>query len=311
MVSFKQILCPVDFSAFSRHAFDRAIGVAHCYDASIAVLHVLPFPATVPAVPFGPEGPGPFGFEVVDRQRVLHEFPRFLALEQSVGVPVTYHAIEAPSVHKEILHQVDRLSADLIVLGTHGRSGFEHLLLGSVTEKVLRTSPVPVLTVPPHAPDVVPVGRGPFRRILYATDFSPGSENALRHAASLAQHGAAQLTLLHAVEPLPVGYDPIVVMPFDVTAYTTSLQEATEARLRTFVPDAIRLACDTDDVVVSGKPYVEILRIAAERQVDLIVLGVHGRSALDRLVFGSTTEHVVRRATCPVLTVRGDEQAEG
>jgi nucleotide-binding universal stress UspA family protein len=179
-----------------------------------------------------------------------------------------------------------------------------------VTEKVLRTSPVPVLTVPAQAPDVVPIGRGPFRRILYATDFSPGSEHALRHAASLAQHGAAQLTLLHAVEPLAVGYDPIVVMPFDVTAYNTSLEEAAEARLRTFVPDSIRLGCDTDDVVVSGKPYVEILRSAAERQVDLIVLGVHGRSALDRLVFGSTTEHVVRRATCPVLTVRADEQAE-
>ena len=237
MVRFKQILCPIDFSAFSRHAFDRAVGVARSYDASIAVLHVLPIPAAVPAIPFGPEGPGPFGFEVVDRQRVLHELPQFLGMDRSIGVPVTYHAIEAPSAHKEILQQVGRLSADLVVLGTHGRSGFEHVLLGSVTEKVLRTSPVPVLTVPPHAPDVIPIGRGPFRRILYATDFSPGSEDALRHAASLAQHAAAQLTLLHAVEPLPVGYDPIVVMPFDVTAYNMSLEEATKAHLRTFVPD--------------------------------------------------------------------------
>jgi len=311
MVRFQQILCPIDFSAFSRHAFDRAVGVARCYDATIAVLHVLPIASAVPAVPFGPEGPGPFGFEVVDRHRVLSEFPRFLALEQSIGVPVTYHAIEASSVQKEILLQVDRLSADLVVMGTHGRSGFERLLLGSVTEKVLRTSPVPVLTVPSHAPDVVPAGRGPFRRILYATDFSQGSDLALRHAASLAEHAAAQLTLMHAVEYLPVGYDPIVVMPFDVTAYNTALEEAAKARLRTFVPDAIRLGCDTDDVVVSGKPYVEILRIAAERQVDLIVLGVHGRSALDKVVFGSTTEHILRRATCPVLTVRADEQAEG
>ena len=307
MVRFHQILCPIDFSTFSRHAFDRAVGVARCYDASIAVLHVLPMPAAVPAIPFGPEGPGPFGFEVVDKHRVLHEFPRFLALEQSLGVPVTYHAVEAPSVHKEILLQVERLAADLVVMGTHGRSGFERLLLGSVTERLLRMSPVPVLTVPSHAPDVVPAGRDPFKRILYATDFSPGSERALRHAASLAEHGAAQLTLLHAVEPLPIGYDPIVAMPFDATAYNTALEEAAKARLRTFVPDAIRLGCDTDDVVVSGKPYVEILRIAAERQIDLIVLGVHGRSALDKVVFGSTTEHILRRATCPVLTVRADE----
>jgi nucleotide-binding universal stress UspA family protein len=309
MLRFKQILCPIDFSAFSRNAFDCAVGVARCYDASLAVLHVLPMPAAVHPVPFGPEG-GPFGVEV-DRRRVLSEFPRFLGLEQSIGVPVTYHAIEAHSVQKEILLQVSKLAADVVVMGTHGRSGFERLLLGSVTEKVLRTSPVPVLTVPSHAPDVVPIGRGPFRRILYATDFSPGSEHALRHAASLAEHAAAQLTLLHAVELVPVGYDPIVVMPFDVTAYNTSLEEAAKTRLRTFVPDAIRLGCDTDDVVTSGKPYVEILRIAAERHVDLIVLGVHGRSALDRLVFGSTTEHVVRRAACPVLTVRGDEQAHG
>jgi nucleotide-binding universal stress UspA family protein len=301
MVRFKQILCPVDFSAFSRHAFDRAVGVARCYDATLAVLHVLPITSAVPAIPLGPEGPG---LEIIDKDRVLSEFPRFLATEQSTGVPVTYHVIEAPSVQKEILLQAERLSADLVVMGTHGRSGFEHVVLGSVTEKVLRTSPVPVLTVPSHAPDVVPAGRDPFRRILYATDFSPGSEHALRYAASLAQHAAAQLTILHAVEHLPVGYDPIAVAPLDFTAYNASIEEAASAKLRPFVPDSIRLGCDTDDVVTSGRPYVEILRIASERRVDLIVLGIHGRSALDRLVFGSTTEHIIRRATCPVLTVR-------
>jgi nucleotide-binding universal stress UspA family protein len=305
MVRFKQILCPIDFSEYSRHAFDRAVGVARCYDATVTVLHVLPVPSVVPAVPYGPEGPGPLGLEVVDRGRVLSEIPRFLGLTESIGIPVKYRAIEAPSVQKEILVQTERLSADLLVMGTHGRSGFERLILGSVTEKVLRTSRVPVLTVPSHVPDVVPAGRDPFRRILYATDFSQGSEAALRHAASLAEHGAAQLTLLHAVEPLAVGYDPIVVMPFDVGAYNTSLEAVARKQLREFVPEFVRLGCDTEDVVVSGKPYAEILRIATERQIDLIVLGVHGRNALDRLVFGSTTEQVVRRAACPVLTVRG------
>jgi len=310
MVRFKQILCPIDFSEFSRHAFDRAVSIARCYDAGIAVLHVLPLPTAVHAVPFGPEGPGPFGVEV-DRHRVMTEFPKFLSLEQPVGVPVTYHVTEARSAQKEILREAAKLSADLVVMGTHGRSGFERVLLGSVTEKVLRTSPVPVLTVPSHAPDVVPAGRDPFKRILYATDFSPGSEHALRYAASLAEHAAAQLTLLHVVELLPAGYDPIPVMAFDVAAYNSALEDAAKGRLRTFVPDAFRLGCDTDDVVASGRPYVEILRTAEERQIDLIVLGIHGRSALDKLVFGSTTEHVVRRATCPVLTVREDDAAVG
>jgi nucleotide-binding universal stress UspA family protein len=310
MVRFTQILCPIDFSEFSRHAFDRAVGIARCYDAGIAVLHVLPVHAPVHAVPFGPEGPGPFGVEVVDRHRVLAELPTFLSLEHSIGVPVTYHVTEAKSAQKEILREAEKLSADLVVMGTHGRSGFERVLLGSVTEKVLRTSPVPVLTVPSHAPDVVPTGRDPFKRILYATDFSPGSEHALRYAASLAEHAAAQLILLHVVELLPAGYDPIPVMAFDVTSYNSALEEAAKGRLRTFVPDAFRLGCDTDDVVTNGRPYVEILRIAAEREVDLIVLGIHGRSAIDKLVFGSTTEHVVRRATCPVLTVRENEAAQ-
>lgn len=308
MAHIQHILCPVDFSEFSRHAFDRAVGVARGYDAGIHVLHVLPMPTAVPAIPYGPEGPGPFQLDV-DRPRVFAELPRFLAAEDPIGVPLAYHVTEAPSAHREILAQARRLAADLIVMGTHGRSGFERLLLGSVTEKVLRTSNVPVLTVPSAAPDVVPVGRGPFQRILYATDFSSGSESALRYAASLAEHGAAQLILLHVVEPLPAGYDPAVGFTFDVGTFEASLVESGRTKLREWVPDPLRLGCDTDDVVTRGKAYVEILRVAAERQADLIVLGVHGRNALDRLVFGSTTEHVVRRATCPVLTVRQPDAA--
>jgi nucleotide-binding universal stress UspA family protein len=306
MVRIEQVLCPVDFSEFSRHAFDRAVSVARCYGARVTVLHVLPVPGAVPAVPYGPEGPGPFGLEVVDRHRVLAEFPRFLATDASIGVPVAYEVTEAPAAHKEILRQADRLSADLVVVGTHGRSGFEHLLLGSVAEKILRTSRVPVMTVPGRVPDALPA-RDPFRRILYATDFSDGSEHALRYAASLAQHAAGRMTLVHVVEPLPVGHDPIAGTSFDVGAYHDALVRDAQAQLRGSVPESVRLGCDTEDVVAIGKPHVEILRIALEQQVDLIVLGVHGRTAIDRLVFGSTAEHLVRRSTVPVLTVREPE----
>jgi nucleotide-binding universal stress UspA family protein len=304
MIRIKRILCPIDFSDFSRHAFDRAVAVARCYDAAISVLHVLPVPSVVPAVPYGPEGPGPFGFQTIDRARVLAELPAFLAIEAGIGTPIDYHAVEAPSVHKEILLQAQRLAADLVVVGTHGRSGFDRLILGSVAEKVLRTSEVPVLTVPPHVTDVAPMWREPFRRIVLATDFSVGSEAALRCAASLAQHAAARLTLVHVVEPIPVRRQPMVGTSFDVSGYVAQLEKEAIETLRESVPAWVRLGCETDDVVVKGKAYVEILRVAAERQADLIVLAVHGRNALDRMVFGSTTEHIVRRATCPVLTVR-------
>jgi nucleotide-binding universal stress UspA family protein len=87
MVQIKKILCPIDFSEFSRHAFDRAVSVARCYGAAISVLHVLAVPSTVPAIRFGPERPGIFGLHG-DNDEVLAEIPRFLALEHRIGAPI-------------------------------------------------------------------------------------------------------------------------------------------------------------------------------------------------------------------------------
>ena len=304
MAHIQHILCPVDFSEFSRHAFDRAVAVARSYRADVTVLHVLPVPSAVPAFPYGPEGPGPFGFEAVDRDRTLAELSRFLAVEQPIGVPLHYVTAESPSVQKEVLLQTSRLSADLVVMGTHGRSGFNRVLLGSVAEKTLRTSAVPVLVVPPRLPDVAPLGRDPFRRIVCAVDFSEDSARALRYAASLTQHACGRLTLLHSVEPVPVAYDPLGGVGFDIAGYEQALEVSARTQLQKLL-QPVAPAGDTECIATTGKAYREILRVANERQADLIVLGVHGRNAFDRLVFGSTTEHIVRRATCPVLTVPG------
>ena len=124
MVHIKHILCPVDFSDYSRHAFDRAVGIARSYGAGLTVLHVLPVPSAAPALLYGPEGPGPFGFEAVERDRALAELPRFLAAEPSIGIPLQYVAAESPSVQKEILLLTAKQAVDLVVIGTHGRSGF-------------------------------------------------------------------------------------------------------------------------------------------------------------------------------------------
>lgn len=301
MVRIKQILCPIDFSEFSRHAYDRAVTVARIHDATVTVLHVFPLPTPVPAIPFGPEGPGPFVLHELDRDAVTAQMKKFLGLEGgTAGARTAFEVVEAPTTHREILTQAERLSADLIVMGTHGRSGFQRLLLGSVTEKVLRTSPVPVLTVPVLAPGA---GQGAYTRILCATDFSDCSIAALRYAASLAMEGTVRLTVLHVVELIPIGYEPMTVVPTDDAAHRDELVKAARGRLRRLLPETVREACTVDELVTTGKPYVEILGTAADRQADLIVLGIHGRNALDRFLFGSTTEHIVRRATCPVLTV--------
>jgi nucleotide-binding universal stress UspA family protein len=207
----------------------------------------------------------------------------------------------------EILAKSTAMSSDLLVLGTHGLSGFDRLLLGSVTEKVLRKSACPVLSVPSHAPDMVPVAPALFRRILCAVDFSKCSLYALRYALSLAQEANASLIVLNVLE-LPVGpsSDPQApaALPHGLLEYVVAVESNRRNELVALVPDESRAYCNVETRLVEGKPYQEILRVADEELIDLIVMGVRGRGAADLLLFGSTVQHVVRQAPCPVLTLR-------
>lgn len=206
-----------------------------------------------------------------------------------------------------ILDRSQAVHSDLIVMGTHGAGGFEHLLLGSVAEKVLRRARCPVLTVPPHTQSTSAL---PFRRLLCAVDFSDSSLRGLELAGSFAKESKAALTLLHVVEwpwhepPPPVLED----LPSDQAAalaeFRRYVEESAIERLRALTPEAGEDGWVRESRVVHGKPYIEILQVAAEVRADLIVMGVHGRNAADVMLFGSTTNQIVRRATCPVLTLR-------
>jgi nucleotide-binding universal stress UspA family protein len=309
MVRIEKILCPIDFSDFSRHAFVRALAIARSHRAALTALHVVPIQVATPVLPYiEPQTLGPFEMAATDRERIVRELRAFLAVDAASGVAVTFEATEAPDVHEEILVHADRLPADLIVLGTHGRSGFERLMLGSVTERVLRKASRPVLTVPAGSPEAGGNGGGAFDRILCAVDFSDCSMAALGYAASLAEESRARLVAVHVIELAPPAYDPLVGPPIDLPGYRQACETAGRERLRNVIPMAIRnstgIAAGIEELVVCGKPHREILRIADERRSDLIVLGVQGRNVVDRLLFGSTVEPIVRRAHCPVLTVR-------
>ena len=191
-------------------------------------------------------------------------------------------------------------------MGTHGAGGFEHLVLGSVTEKVLRKASCPVLTVPPHAQTTSTL---PFRRLICGVDFSDSSVAALDLACSLAEESDASLTVVHVIEwpwaepPAPVFQELPPEQAAPLAEYRRYRETSATNRLKGLVPDSLRDR-RADTQIVHGKSYVEILRLAAERGADLIVMGVHGRHAADLMLFGSTTNQVVRRATCPVLTWR-------
>jgi nucleotide-binding universal stress UspA family protein len=304
MIEIKRILCPIDFSDFSRRALDHAVAIAKWYEATITLFHVCsvgpvaayaPGSGVLPSAALTPE----------DRDALLTAMKRFAQGETATDVPLELEIAEG-STAAAILVKADAMPADLLVMGTHGRSGFEHLFLGSVTEKVLRKAACPVLTVPRSAPDIAASTPVLFKRIVCAVDFSECSMHALTYAMSLSQETDAHLTVINVIELPPdvsrEGHETVLGPSFQ--EYMVQAEEDRRARLKDAVPESVRAYCTVDTVLATGKPYREILGVAEERRADLLVVGIHGRGPIDRLLFGSTTQHLVRQASCPVLTLR-------
>jgi nucleotide-binding universal stress UspA family protein len=144
--------------------------------------------------------------------------------------------------------------------------------------------------------------------ILVPTDFSESARHALTYGMSFAREYGAHLVLLHVVENLTVGYASDL-FPVPMAEVFQEISGYAKAELAKLGAEARAKEIDAEEQVVQGKPSAEIIRFAAERGVDMIVLGTHGKGMLDQALFGSTTERVVRRAPCPVLTVRLAEHA--
>lgn len=305
MVEFQRILCPVDLSDLSVRPLAYAGAVAKWYDAALSVLHIVPTfdPVEVQASAIG--APVHFAYPV-PREQVLDELARAV---EAAGIPpldVTYLA-EAGDASATIVDRSVEMAADLLVMGTHGRSGFNRWVLGSVTEKVLRKAPCPVLTVPPHAPAVAPTGVA-FRHILCPMDFSPSATLAFGFALDLAQQAHASVSMLQVIESL-AEEEPLSLLPFNVAEYRQLLTKDAHDRMDALIASEPHASGTINNMVVVGRAYREILRVAADITVDLIVMGVQGRGGPGLALFGSTTQQVVRAAHCPVLTVRGQTLA--
>jgi nucleotide-binding universal stress UspA family protein len=298
MTEIRQILCPIDFSETSRHALDHAVILAKWYQSHLTALHVVHAPLFPPPPMLLSAYADVSTAAVPDRQVLREGLLRWLEPAGRAGVK-TLALVEDGNVAAAILDQAARRAADLIVMGTHGLSGFERFMLGSVTERVLRKASGPVLTVPPAAETAAQL---PYRRILCPVDFSDPSLAAFRLATSLAQEADARLTLLHVIDFSPD--EERIVERFDVPEFQRVVTENARVRLEALLTADLREWCSPTNHIAYGKPYRRILEIAAEEGTDLIVIGVHGRNALDLALFGSTTNQVVRRAPCPVLTRR-------
>ena len=293
------VLCPIDFSENSTHALEQAAAVAGWYKARFVALHVYSPLVPIPSLPVG-HIPEP------ELRRVRDEADVFVRSALPAGTAVEL-LVDVGQPAPSILARAADLPAGLVVMGTHGASGFERLALGSVTEKVLRKATCPVLTVPPRAHAT---SRFPFAHVLCAVDFSDWSIAAVELASSLAQESGAALELMHVVEwpwdePPAPGFADVpreqAVALFEFRRY---MEASARSRLESLVAAATRDRCAVTTRISHGKPYVEILRAAGAEHADLIVLGVHSRKLVEMAIFGSTTHQIVRHATCPVLTLR-------
>lgn len=287
MTVFSRILCPVDFADDAR-VLRYAGAMAKWYGARLTVLHAVPEAQVVDILPpLGQAGAVTTGLPPAEPARLREMAAEFVRGEVPGGLEVELLLPGAIDAAREITYEAAALESDLIVMGTHGRRGYERWRDGSVAEFVARASRCPVVVVPPTANHLAAPGDVDFDRVLCAVDFTEGSLDAVRAALRLAEDADALLTLLNVAAPTDA----------DTASHLQHLNQ--------LVPESASLYCRIESVAAKGTPAREILRNAEERRSDLIVMGARTRGALDRLLFGSTSHEVLRAATCPVMIQRG------
>ena len=288
---YDTILVPTDGSAAAETATETALALARRFDAAVHAINVVEldeFPADVESdaaeelTRRGEETLATLGDRAAD-----------------AGVEATTRVVETVgSTHQAIVDYATDHDADLVVMGTHGRTGLNRLVLGSVTERTLRTSPVPVLTV--HEDTTF---EADLERVLVPTDGSDAATVAADHGIALAGATDAAMHVVHVVDTTTTSGE------FGGTGVLAAL----EGVGRRAVDDVIDRTDDADlrsveASVLSGTPARAILDYAEERDIDLIVAGTHGRTGLNRYLLGSVTEKLVRVADVPVLTVPRPER---
>ncbi|MBI3048100.1 MAG: universal stress protein [Acidobacteria bacterium] len=288
---FARILVPTDFSASSDAALGYARMFAWTSGGALHLLHVCGDRLTPPHA----EGHR-------DREPAALRRIRDRLTEADQRHRLKIRVVERAAPAEAILDYARTADIDLIVMGTHGRSGVTHLLMGSVSEKVVRSAPCPVLTT--HG---APPPAASFTRILVPTDFSEPSDAALDCARLLQLRFGASIRLLHVLE------DQLLEGPFGSEAFVAAPPETRAARLREArerlshrVPAADYESGRTTSEILFGPTANTISHYAADNGFDLIVMSTHGRTGLAHLLMGSVAERVVRSASCPVITTRGE-----
>jgi nucleotide-binding universal stress UspA family protein len=291
---YDSILVPTDGSAGAETAAEHAFSLAAAFDAEVTVLSVV--------------DAGPVGDAVADRREALEqaaqESVEAVARNADDELPVRT-AVKRGRPYETIREYIDHAGIDLVTMGTHGRTGLDRLLLGSVAERVVRTSPVPVLTARADDGDAEGAVAGvdsTYESVLVPTDGSEAATAAVEHALAVAERYDATVHVLSVVDMEALAGASSVGM--SVPDVAQDLEAEHEAAAETIADRCERRGIEVEIRVEQGTPHRAIDRYVDERGIDLVTMGTHGRTGLDRLLLGSVTDRVIRTSSVPVLTVR-------
>jgi nucleotide-binding universal stress UspA family protein len=299
--SIHNLLLATDFSDWAARAEEYACSLAASWHAHLTVMTVLEFPPGL-----NPDYP-------VNQQYLTHrmneaseQLADFKQRASHRGIAVaTRMATGIPS--EEINPAAQAEDSDLIIVGTRGKTGLAHVLLGSTAERVIRTAPCPVLAV--HMAKDGPSGEHGvcLERILVPIDFSDCSLDALEYAAIVAKLSKASIDLVHVLEPVSYGLD----FTLDDSGERMKRRERVTRQLKDLSSALSATGITVKSHVRGGVPVDSILDDARSLGSDLVVMGTHGRRGLSHVMAGSVAEALLRRATCAVLTVRSPKFRPG
>jgi nucleotide-binding universal stress UspA family protein len=295
-IEFRRILCATDLSESSEAVIGYGAAIAEAFGGKLYAAYVVEVP--VPAAPAAAQALS------TEQMTEIAEAGRQKLSDLLSGKAEKTEAIVRHGPAAETLADLAvALKTDLAVIATRGLSGFRRLVLGSVTERLIRIISCPLLIVNTKqaGPDRIPAGAWQPKRMLVGCDFSPDSARALETALSLAQEFEAELHLLHAIEPF--AYRDMLLPETTSENLKDRIAPEMHRRLQEIIPEDVNAWCSIQIACLSGKAHEELLRYAKRQKMDLIVLGVRGHSLMESLLLGSTTDRVIRQASCPVLSV--------
>ncbi len=296
-IQFRTVVCANDLSEAPNPALQYSIALAHEFQSRLLICHVVDLPS-----------PSMYGEAYLAPEEHLNrnlEYARRHIEESMADQSVRWEpriCIGQPA--EEVLRIARDDQAEVVVTATHGRKGLKRLLLGSVTERLMRTLPCPLLVVR----DVDPAratsdaDRLRFSRILVGCDFSPDADLAFEHALSLAQEFQAELHLAHVIE-MPTYTEFLRPVLDHRQSSSAAIKAFIQGKLDRLVPEDARHWCSASTVLLEGQPYEQILNYAEQAAIDLIVLGSRGHGLIDTMLIGSTTDRVIRNASCPVFSI--------